>query len=270
MSTMQSLTTVACTNLQTAQTIALTDARDLNTYAITKEADGNCWMTENLRLGNNLNSTGLISNSIVLTSDNSDIPTNGTNFTINPTLIQTSAFTPSGYTTDWDDSGNWDKERIYSFTADSDSTTSATNKKAYGNLYNWYTATAGSGTRTGVTGGADAPASICPKGWQLPPSTGNGSYSTLIQSQIPGIPSYGTNTIYTDAFQQAPLNFVLSGVYGSSPTQQNGYGQYWYRTSYSSDDDARDFHFNNANGQFYLLSYYRKYIGRAVRCVMIP
>ena len=265
---MQDFTVTECVAMNTLESITLIDSRDQNTYRVTKQADGNCWMTENLRLGNNPDSTGIIANSIILTPNDSDIPADGTNFTIDPTLIQTSAFVPTGYDTNWDDS-NWDKERIYSFTADSDNTTSAANKRAYGNLYNWYTATAGTGTHTGTVGGRDATASICPKGWKLPPKTGNGSYTALMQSQIPGIPVSDANTTYTDAFQQSPLNFVLSGYYNSNSADYGVFSVYWSRTSDSSyNDGATNFYFISTSGLFYLQAYASKFGGRSVRCVL--
>ena len=273
---MQDFTVTDCANMASLSSITLQDSRDGNIYRVTKQADGNCWMTENLRLGNTSNNDGVISQDIVLNSSNSDIPSdlkasNGTDpytFTVAVDKMQTSAFVPEGYSTDWNDD-NWDKQRIYSFTADSDSTTSAANKRAYGNLYNWYTATAGSGT-SGVTGGADASASICPKGWKLPSNTGDGSYTNLMQAQIPGIPISGTNITYTNQFQQAPLNFILSGFYRDGLGHQVIEGDYWSRTSSVSYGKNFAVHFYvHSSGSFYLqLDNVRSY-GFAVRCVFM-
>ena len=269
---MQDFTVTECVAMNPLESITLIDSRDQNTYRVTKQADGNCWMTENLRLGNNPDSTSTIANSIILTPNDSDIPADGTNFTIDSALIQTSTFVPTGYDTNWNDS-NWDKERIYSFTADADSTTSATNKRAYGNLYNWYTATAGTGTTTGVIGGADAPASICPKGWKLPPNEGDGSYTMLMQSTSTtnsiSTAISGNSVSYVEALQKPPLSFVLSSYYGGSPSETGSHGVYWSRTShYSNQDLSRDLDFYTSNGNYYLQSALYKYYGFAVRCVL--
>ena len=204
---MQDFTITDCANMASLSSITLQDNRDNNIYRITKQADGNCWMTENLRLGNTSDNSGVISQDIVLNSSNSDIPSdlkasNGTDpytFTIAADKMQTSIFVPTGYNIGWNDD-NWDKQRIYSFTADSDSTTSSTNKRAYGNLYNWWTTTAGTGTHANTNGDTDANSSICPKGWKLPSNTSDGSYTNLMQAQIPNIPITATN-MYTNEFQ---------------------------------------------------------------------
>ena len=275
---MQDFTVADCANMASLSSLTLQDNRDNNIYRITKQADGNCWMTENLRLGNTSDNSGIISQDIVLNSSNSDIPTNlkASNstdpytFTIAADKMQTNTFVPEGYDTNWNDS-NWDKQRIYSFTADPDSTTSAVNKRAYGNLYNWYTATAGSGTRTGVTSGADAPASICPKGWKLPPNTGDGSYTNLMRSQIPDVPITGFDITYTNAFQQTPLSFVLSGYYFTTNEGQGEGGHYWSRTSHSSNNDiARYFYFGGISGKIELQNDNTgKLYGFSVRCVFM-
>ena len=51
--------------MEEGQTLELTDSRDGNTYKVRKLADGQCWMIQNLRLGDSK-----LSNRI-LTSDNS-------------------------------------------------------------------------------------------------------------------------------------------------------------------------------------------------------
>ena len=153
---------------------------------------------------------------------------------------------------------------------DYDLTLSDDNKIAYGNLYNWYTATAGTGT-TSVTSG-DAEGSICPKGWQLPPNEGNGSYTDLMTAQIPGIPTSSdagaAGQVYTAQFVQAPLSFVLSGYYGSGLGDQGSVGHYWSRTA-DSANNARNFYFYT-NGGFNLQSGSYKYNGFAVRCILVP
>ena len=273
---MQDFTTTICNNLNTAKTITLTDTRDLNTYTAAKLPDGNCWMTSNLRLGNNSSNTTL--QAFSLTAADSDI-TDGSTFALATSDMQTSG------TDNW--SSNYDSKHLYSFIAkttnDGDIYTED-NKRLYGNLYNWYTATAGTGTQNGVTGGADAPMSICPSAgdsssrWRLPPNSGNGSYVNLFQ--IPASngglgmtadsgSAGATNKVYTEAMQAAPYSFVLSGGYSSGLDRQGYLSSYWLRTSGSSNNNyATGFDFFS-DGIFALRrDNGGKYTGRAVRCVM--
>ena len=42
-----------CNQMETDQVLTLKDARDNNNYTVAKLKDGQCWMTQNLKLGNN-------------------------------------------------------------------------------------------------------------------------------------------------------------------------------------------------------------------------
>ena len=123
-----------------------------------------------------------------------------------------------------------------------------------GGFYNWYTATAGTGTTTFSTDGQNTTVSICPKGWRLPTGGNSGEFQTLYNNY----PS-------SSALRSNPVNFNLSGnVYNSSRYGQGSYGYYWLSTVYS-----------------YLYAYYlrlstshagsagnnNKYYGYSVRCI---
>ena len=49
---MQEMTSTICADAAENDTAQLTDTRDGKKYWVTKLADGNCWMTQNLDLGN--------------------------------------------------------------------------------------------------------------------------------------------------------------------------------------------------------------------------
>ena len=89
----------------------------------------------------------------------------------------------------------------------------------YGGYYSFYTATAGTGGTSLATNGANAPSSICPKGWRLPTGGGTGEFDTLYRQYnsaalIMGVP-----------------NFTLSGnVYNGSVHSQGSYGYFWSST----------------------------------------
>ena len=123
-----------------------------------------------------------------------------------------------------------------------------------GGFYNWYTATAGTGTQTLSTDGQNTTVSICPKGWRLPTGGDGGEFQAL----------YNNYNSYL-ALRSNPINFTLSGyVYGSSRYNQGSYGRYWSSTVVSS---------YNAYSLYLSTSYvdpanyYNKDYGFSVRCI---
>ena len=136
-----------------------------------------------------------------------------------------------------------------------------------GNYYNWYTATAGTGTYAMVS--ENAPSSVCPKGWKLPTGGEGGQFAALTDAMV-GI---FTNTydIRDKSYdmQFSPNYFILSGYYYNSTSDFRTYagtsGYWWSRTAGSTNNVA------------YGLSTYETFIlpagengkhgGSAVRCV---
>ena len=102
-----------------------------------------------------------------------------------------------------------------------------------GDYYNWYAATAESGTWS--QSGGEAEDSICPKGWRLPLNEGNGSWINLLFT------TYGqTNSAEGSTnIRKFPLSFAFTGnyeYYGSvtgSLTNRGSYGFWWSATAYS-------------------------------------
>ena len=123
-----------------------------------------------------------------------------------------------------------------------------------GGFYTWYTATAGTGTRSLSTNGQNTTVSICPKGWRLPTSGGDGEFQALYNNY----PSFS-------ALRSNPVNLTLSGgVRSGSRHDQGSVGFYWSSTVYSS------------YGAYYLYlntsdvnpaNYVNKYNGHSVRCI---
>ena len=193
-------------------TVTLTDTRDNNTYTVSKLADGRCWMTQNLRI---INKT--------ITPADSDVTTN---FTIPASSI-------SGFS-----SGPYDTSNAY---VDSD-----------GGFYNWYTATAGTGTRSMSSGNTTV--SICPKGWRLPTIGYAGDFKILYDNYNP-----------SSALRSNPVNLTLSGyVSSNSRNSQGSAGFYWssavaskYYAYYLSLDASNVDPANNTN----------KFNGFSVRCI---
>jgi len=88
-----------------------------------------------------------------------------------------------------------------------------------GNYYNWYAATAGSGTAKTSTN-TDAKDSICPKGWRMPStSTSSFSFANLLTWNTGYLLS---SSSYKDTpIHATPLNFIRSGYYNNATPNTN-------------------------------------------------
>ena len=194
---------------------ALRDTRDETFYLVSKLADGNCWMSQNLALE-------LTKNTAIIASKNdgttvSVIPDNTTQTTGNVTwMLKDDSWHSYHPTSD---------ESYYRKGATKNKSPSGSGDsylwESAGNYYNWYAATAGTGTST--LANTEATASICPKGWRLPSNTGRKSFQNLI------VTSYGlaNNSTGSVALRGDPLNFVLAGRYSSNMSYQGSAGVYW-------------------------------------------
>ena len=236
-STMQEMRSGICHNMKIGDSATLTDTRDNNTYTIAKLSDGKCWMTQNLRL---INKT--------ITSADSNV---SANFTVPASAL-------------WTDTSYTAPHAYYN------------NDTDYGAYYNWYTATAGTGTNSVPSG--DASSSICPKGWRLPTGGSSGEFQALY-AKYPNSNSstgwvaaasgpngkagrwIGASTTTGGAFFPAAGYMYTDN---GSLSSVGSYGYYWSSTA------------NDANSAYRLLfnsSYinpaanYNKYSGYSVRCV---
>ena len=208
----------------------LSDTRDGKTYVVRKLADGNCWMVQNLDLDLSTSvafnsSTSDLSPGRTWTPQNNTQTTNGTIWAENGGDVARSMnpgniYFPGGVGTGTADTyGNLQ------------GATSGEPWEYIGNYYNWYAATAGTGTAAMASGNATD--SICPKGWKLPNNSGSKSFLNLVTT------TYSLqNNSATDATKllQAPLNFVRSGQYYWPNGQFNGKGVsgLWWSTAAQS------------------------------------
>ena len=226
----------------------LIDVRDDKTYVVRKLADGKCWMVQNLALGGDT--------AMNLTPENTDI---------------TKDFTLEGHDASWGGSNSaagTNINRMYSNgTAWMDGNTKMTSgtppsaTQYMGNYYNWYTATAGTGTYASAAN-TIASESICPKGWRLPTggainaTTGNGEFQALYNV-------YGSN--YTNFNTAFPL--TLAGYFGGT-TSVNSVGSYqylWSATVYSSTSYVYNLNRTATSLTPNVSSY--KFWGLSMRCV---
>ena len=221
---MQDMTQSICANSKVGDTATLTDTRDNSAYTIRKHEDKICWMTQNLRL------TG----EKTLTPADSDV---ASNYTLPASDI-------NGY-----DASNFYANQMY-YAGD----------ETNGAYYSWTAATAGTGDADLNSG--DAPSSVCPKGWKLPPNSGKGSYTNFTSAAGIANNADGSNKI-----RSAPYNFPYAGnVYNGSLDGVGSYGVYWSRTADSSTNAYYLlFGSSGVNPAFY--NY--RYVGRSVRCVAL-
>ena len=121
-----------------------------------------------------------------------------------------------------------------------------------GGLYNWYTATAGTGTQSMSSGNTTN--SICPKGWRLPTGGSSGEFQTLYNNY---------NSL--SALRSSPVNLTLSGDVGNStPYGRGSYGRYWSSTAHSSGNAYLIY---LAASNVYPAYSIGTYFGFSVRCV---
>ena len=212
----------------------LTDTRDDSSYVVKRLADNKVWMVQNLKL---INKT--------ITPDDSDVSSNF-------------ALTASAGSSGWCVTGTAD---CYNQTL----TYYDSSRSSHGALYNWYTATAGTGASTATS--SQASGSICPKGWRLPAKedfvaldqawggTGEGRESANTYNTFIGAYTTGNNG-----------GFTLSGYIKGSLEGVGTDGSWWTSTTGSLAGRAYSLNLSPNNMVAPNSLDYRFY-GYAVRCI---
>ena len=244
--TFQTFTCPSNTDMPIGTVIALRDNRDNEVYTVAKLADGNCWMTENLRLDNNAainsaNTHSPISSFTALSSSSSSWCTQNTDACYNQSLLNTNNIASTV----------------------SEMTGKGANIYSYSNYYNWYSATAGNGTRSVSSGTVSG--DICPAGWHLPYG---GDQTSEKGGNTSGGFYYLNNRIGGDsnAWRSFPNNFVYSGYWYSSTAYDRGsFGYYWSSTAYGTSY-AYSLYFGSSNVGPGTGDSSKNY-GHSVRCV---
>ena len=229
---------------------ALTDGRDGNIYTVARLSDGNCWMTENLRLDNSTANEAIASEFSITNTHNPSLPLK--NDYAGQTLSNRLSVSSNSWCTNVDEectnqsvinTSNID-DGIASPTFSYDFTNAAhsydngsfnTGLVAYGNYYNWYSATTGNGLfGTGSRGVEAAAGDICPSGWTLPMGVqagNNGSFPHL-DVTMGGTGSRQNTLEASNRWRTFPNNFVYSGSwYDLSPSSRGYNGGYWASTA---------------------------------------
>ena len=295
---MQDMTPQICGASTENETKRLIDKRDGKYYWVAKLKDGNCWMTQNLELD--------LSTSTPLTSELSDVTSSWT-----PANSTYESATEGGYGSNFvqswdlgevvwkdpDNSGRCDtSDNLYNSSCSSswqdvssgwapmaeyrtDGVTYDASTQTYdthylaGNYYSWEAATAGTG-HAYASEGAQAPDSICPKGFELP-TAGDyyGSYNTTPGSFFNLFNQYGLTdsdaTTIINNIVKDPLFFVSSSyvfVYDDYVPGAGTYGYYWSSISSNNTSSAYVLYFS-ASGISSFSKLGVKQDGYPVRCV---
>lgn len=280
-STMQGFTAGMCASMDTYTTQVLTDTRDNQKYRVRKMPDGRCWMIDNLKLAN-----------FTLTSANSNVISN---FTIPANPVQGGTTRGNGICVGGVVSGTGNyltcdgsttrSTANYSYVAYSDPTkpgqssdeqtclnnyqVSTNSLTGCGYIYNWYTATAGTGTYDLASG--NAVASICPAGWRLPTGGNYGEFAVLNNAMATGATTASISanaTTVPNWHYNGPFEGAMSGGYNNGFSYV-GYLMFYWTSSANAASNAFyvDIETGDLNMSNDTYTVYGKNHGMAVRCV---
>lgn len=265
---MDTFTSIDCGSLSVGDIVSLTDERNGQTYRIKKMQDEKCWMVDNMKYkGEGITISNIGDGTEGITLNDTDGRYN--------TVDGTDGAAISGTGTNYD-KAFYNNPMVASYCYGTSIQSSYTK---CGYLYNWYAATAGTGTYNVSTDGTNVPGSICPTGWRLPSAysdgstaTGNGTsytaadFAVLNASMNAGSLTTGSTSSYPTGWQfTGAWSGVFSGNWSSGFYIQGSSGVYWSSTALSSTD-ARYLLFNSSYvnpGN----SNYDKHVGFATRCV---
>ena len=235
-------------SLTTGMVYELTDSRDNQKYRVAKLKDGNCWMLQNLKLGRS-------TSTLTLTPTNSDVDGN---YVLDNKLPSPGRF--HAYTID----GVPDQNNSTEYYCTGDGTASDW-ESCY---YNWYTATAGTGTTYIATQGQSVNNSICPAGWTLPTqpqfSALYNQYPSAAQMEVADPTTTKENTPTVGQVTNTPGFLLSGGYYTGGASSLGSYGFYWSRTA-SNAQNAYSLDMNTSS--VHPAGSSNKYFGFTVRCL---
>ena len=234
--TMQDMTNSICKMASINSKLQVIDTRDDSVYWIAKLKDNNCWMIQNLRLGEK-------TSSLELTKTSSNVNDGG--------FILNGKTTTGKFTSMQIDGVNEQNNNSQYYCSDN-----------YGCYYNWYTATAGTGT-TATT--QNTTYNICPSKWTLPSGWNGGQLHTLYghYNSAELILVNNPTTTSENAIGEIP-GFLLSGKCVTSGVSNAGTGGYYWSRTPNSTLNARSLNIYSSSVS---ITNSRKYEGYSVRCL---
>lgn len=271
-------------------TVIMTDSRNNQQYRVRRLQDGKCWMIDNLKLATPGTALTLTSADTNIAEDqtftipanaitsSSDRRTNGIcigstasgstgNLTCNGTTTQSET---NNKFVAYINPGNTSSCRNNTTTNDDPNAYSLDSQSGCGYFYNWYTATAGTGTYSMSTG--DTTSSICPIGWRLP-SAGTGTADINNEFAVLNGAMIGTGPSITDDITtqpnwhpDGPFSGAYAGNFSSTFYNQGNIGYSWSASAGSTTNAYYSaFNYNYINPG--VLNYTKLY-AYPVRCVI--
>ena len=255
-----------CSALEINEVVALTDTRDDSTYAVAKLADEKCWMIENLRLD-------FSDPDLVFNSTNTNKPASSFVSAINtnpPVSTNTTCESNTAACIDQILYNTNNTNRNFTPSYNASNTTSSW--YSYGNYYNWYTATAGNGTRSMSVSGTPVSGDICPAGWKLPAGYGSAGDTTRLDLAMNGTGQnydFGTTggIAASQRWRSYPLNYILSGEQRTNKGYNRGVATSYATSNTSSTERALNIWLKQ-DGIFFNSNNTQKYRGQTVRCII--
>ena len=209
----------------------LTDTRDNTSYIVRKLADGNCWMAQNLALSPDGNTT--------YTNQNTDLNSKAS------WKAPAASNDGDNWKSNGSDGAHWLAPKPAFAFMQNGITPASTGQplERTGNYYDWPMATAMSGQSL-TNDGDEAPDSICPKGWRLPPYSGAKSYYNLLDS------TYGIDTNSGVQLVVFPFNLLRAGDYYCNGyfVSQGQNGELWSSTASDDSEAAHSLYFDAEDG----------------------
>lgn len=238
------------------------DRRDSQAYTITKFANGQYWMNSDLN----------VAGGTALYSADSDVPSG---FNLSPYYtLPASPSSPNFIVSD-----PLDASTTYVYNTDNTDC-----RTVCYSTYSWIAATAGgkdSGGNDIRTYNAEAPYSICPKGWHLPTTSKSTDSTTNLRSLAisfggsNSVSYYSSSTSPTGSFMtsqltSSPYSFNFTGYYFKTSFGHGGTsGYYWTNRCYSSswNGGPAAYHLGFSNSYADFADYYYMGAGMHIRCV---
>jgi uncharacterized protein (TIGR02145 family) len=258
-STICSAMTTNNTSTPTAQSMAyVRDTRNNQTYKVKKMVDNRCWMIDNLKfidtsIGNASDSTtGMVYNN------------SGRVNTMDGTGTQSAYNIDKAFYNSY-----YNSSHCYS------PTRMPINSLTYcGYLYNWYSATNGTGNYGTNSNNTNVTGHICPANFKLPSggtNAANSEFAILNASMNSGSLRPGSTEYYytnwrpSGAWAGVESNLWINGTLDGP----NVWGTFWTSTSESTGWTYYASFYSNVEVVYPGNVYYRKYYGMGVRCILI-
>ena len=260
------------------QSVQAIDKRDGKKYWVTKLKDGNIWMTQNLDLDIEANTT--------LSSQTTDLnvaydSSTGQYAEYNDGYTESNGiiyYTPASTATTIDFTGTnvpgWQGSNTAPYTANKTDSTE-TGHNSLGNYYNW-TAAIASNKSTSLTASTydnvnnNPKNSICPKGWRLPTISRQSTNDTGSTNEFARLNYLYNNSSSTSSINLTmfPLWFTKNGyIKAQTLNNINDEANYWSSTLHNSGFAYfLSFTKNNVKDS-QIVEYNDRERGRAIRCV---